>query len=140
MSLMKKPGCANPLVGAETDEVIMKTTFEILERRNIIGVTSGPLVDRWRATWWRSNYSLAAFGFGAKAPSPATLREWLAAKRYLVFGEVGIQYQGVSPGDPRFEPYSPLPKPRTCRLAFTSAPARRARLCSWVRELSCSVT
>ena len=48
MAIVEKPGCANPLVGAETDEMLMKTTFEILERRNIIGVTSGPLADRWR--------------------------------------------------------------------------------------------
>ena len=36
------PSCANASKGAETDEALMKSTFEILERRNIIAVTSGP--------------------------------------------------------------------------------------------------
>jgi len=105
MAVMKKPVCANPIVGAETDEMLMKTTFEILERRNIIGVASGPLVDRWRETGGDRIIPAAAFSFGPQAPSAATLREWFSARRYLVFGEVGIQYQGVSPSDPRFEPY-----------------------------------
>ena len=48
------------------------------------------------------------FNFGPTAPSVATLRDGFTAKRYAVFGEVGIQYQGVSPSDPRFEPYLAL--------------------------------
>src|SRR5436190_17799575 len=43
-ALTKNPPCPNPLVGAATDEALMKGTLEILERRNIIGVTSGPLL------------------------------------------------------------------------------------------------
>jgi uncharacterized protein len=39
------------------------------------------------------------------APSPETLGGWFRSKRFVAFGEVGIQYQGVSPSDPRFEPY-----------------------------------
>ena len=105
VAVLKKPACANPIAGAETDEMLMKTTLDILERRNIIGVTSGPFVDRWREAGGDRIIPAAAFGFGTGAPSAATLREWFAAKRYLVFGEVGIQYQGVSPSDPRFEPY-----------------------------------
>ena len=104
-ALTKKPTCANLLVGATTDDILMKTTLEILERRNIIGVTSGPLVDRWRDSGGDRIIPSATFSFGSNAPSPATLREWFATRRFLVFGEVGIQYQGVSPSDPRFEPY-----------------------------------
>jgi hypothetical protein len=104
-ALMKTPPCANPIKGAETDEALMKSTLEILERRNIIAVTSGPLLDRWVAAGRERIIPAAMFGFGPAAPSVDTLREAFAARRYAVFGEVGIQYQGVSPSDPRFEPY-----------------------------------
>ena len=104
-AVMKTPPCANPLKGAETDEALMKSTFEILERRNIIAVTSGPVLERWRSAGNERIIPSAMFNFSPTAPSIATLRDGFAAKRYAVFGEVGIQYQGVSPSDPRFEPY-----------------------------------
>ena len=104
-AVMKTPPCTNPLKGAETDEALMKATFEILERRNIIAVTSGPLLERWQAAGNERIIPAAMFNFGPAALSVATLRDGFAAKRYAVFGEVGIQYQGASPSDPRFEPY-----------------------------------
>ena len=63
------------------------------------------MLERWRAAGNERIIPAAMFNFGATAPSIATLRDGFAAKRYPVFGEVGIQYQGVSPSDPRFEPY-----------------------------------
>jgi hypothetical protein len=102
---MKAPPCTNPLKGADTDDALMKATFEILERRNIIAVTSGPVLERWRAAGNERIIPAAMFNFGPAAPSVATLRDGFAARRYAVFGEVGIQYQGISPSDPRFEPY-----------------------------------
>ena len=104
-AVMKTPPCANPIKGAETDEALMTSTFEILERRNIIAVTSGPVLERWRATGNARIIPSAMFNFSSAAPTIATLRDAFAAKRYAVLGEVGIQYQGVSPSDPRFEPY-----------------------------------
>jgi predicted TIM-barrel fold metal-dependent hydrolase len=104
-ALTKKPACPNALVGAATDETLMTATLEILERRNIIGVTSGPLVDRWRQLGGDRIIPSATFGFWPGAPSPEALREWFRSKRFVAFGEVAIQYQGVSPSDPRFEPY-----------------------------------
>jgi hypothetical protein len=104
-AVVKTPPCTNPLKGAETDDALMKSTFEVLERRNIIAVTSGPLLERWRAAGNERIIPAATFNFGPTAPSVATLRDGFAARRYAVFGEVGIQYQGVSPSDPRFEPY-----------------------------------
>ena len=104
-ALTKKPPCPNVLVGAATDETLMTETLEILQRRNIIGVTSGPLVDRWRQMGGDRVIPSATFGFWPGAPSPETLGGWFRSKRFVAFGEVGIQYQGVSPSDPRFEPY-----------------------------------
>jgi len=70
-AMMKTPPCANPLKGAETDEALMKSTFEILERRNIIAVTSGPVLERWRATGNERIVPAAMFNFGPTAPSIA---------------------------------------------------------------------
>ncbi len=105
LALLKTPPCENPIKGAETDEAVMNSTFEILERRNIFAVTSGPVLDRWRAAANERIIPAATFNLGPTAPSPAMLRDEFAKKRYAVFGEVGIQYQGISPSDPRFEPY-----------------------------------
>jgi hypothetical protein len=102
---MKTPPCADPIKGAETDEALMTSTLEILERRNIIAVTSGPLLEKWQAAARERIIPAAGFNFGGAAPSSDALRDAFAAGRYAVFGEVGIQYQGVSPSDPRFEPY-----------------------------------
>ncbi len=104
-ALLKTPSCASPFEGADTDQALMESTFEILERRNIIAVTSGPVLERWRAAGNERIIPAAMFNFGPTAPSAASLRDAFAAGRYAVFGEVGIQYQGVSPSDPRFEPY-----------------------------------
>ncbi len=43
------PYCEDPIWSPTTDDEVMRKTLEILERRNIIGVTSGPLVDRYRS-------------------------------------------------------------------------------------------
>jgi hypothetical protein len=102
---LRSPTCTNPLVGAATDEMLMQSTLEILERRNIIGVTSGPLVERWHEVGGERIIPALTFAFGPDAPSAATVREWFVARRYLVFSEVAIQYNGISPSDPRFEPY-----------------------------------
>jgi predicted TIM-barrel fold metal-dependent hydrolase len=46
------------------------------------------------------------FNFSTKpVPSPDQVRRWFREKRYRAFAEVGIQYQGVSPSDAKFEPY-----------------------------------
>lgn len=44
----KNPRCPNPIWGPSTDDSVMTQTLEILKRRNIFGVASGPLLDRWR--------------------------------------------------------------------------------------------
>lgn len=49
MTVSKDPTCANPVWSAETDEALMRRTIEVMERRNVIGVLSGPreIVARW---------------------------------------------------------------------------------------------
>lgn len=102
---LRDPECEHLLIGAATDEELMLATLEILESRNVFGVTSGPFVARWKDAGGERIIPSLGFGFRPGAPTPEELRELLASGDYAVFGEVAIQYDGVSPSDPRFAPY-----------------------------------
>lgn len=105
-SLLKNPPCKNPIWGPTTDEELMRQTIEILERRNITAVTSGPLLEQWRKAGGDRIIPALGFAFSEKpVPTPVQVRQWFSKKRYAVFAEVGIQYDGISPSDPKFEPY-----------------------------------
>ena len=104
-SLLKNPPCDNPLRSPMTDIELMERTFAIMERRNIYGVASGPLVEQWRKEGGGRIIPGLGFTLGTDAPSVDRMMELFKSGRYTVLGEVGIQYQGHEPGDPRFEPY-----------------------------------
>lgn len=101
----KHPPCAEPLVGAESDDELMRATLDVLRRRNVFGVTSGPYLERWQQAGGDRVLAALGFGFWPDAPSADGVRELLASGRYTVFGEIGIQYNGVSPSDAKFDPY-----------------------------------
>jgi uncharacterized protein len=103
----KSPACAAPIWSATTDDEIMRRTLEILERRNIIGVTSGPLLDAYRDAGAERIIPSLFFGHGALPPLD-TVRAWFEQGRYRVLGEVVLQYQGVTADDPAFAPYLAL--------------------------------
>jgi len=105
-AVMKNPTCSNPIWSPATDDALMNQTLEILERRNIIGVTSGARLDKWRVAGGERIVPALMFGFGMpNVPTPAQVRQSFVEKKYAVFAEVVIQYDGVSPSDPKFEPY-----------------------------------
>ena len=45
------PPCANPIPAAMTDEQVMRETFAVMKKRNIIGMISGDpdLLPVWKA-------------------------------------------------------------------------------------------
>ncbi len=103
---LKNPRCANPIWGPTTDDSVMTQTLEVLNRRNIFGVTSGPLLDRWRKPGGDRIIPGLYFAFSdTPLPTPDQVRQLFTERKYAVFGEVGIQYDGVSPSDERFDPY-----------------------------------
>ena len=92
-----------------TDDEVMKQTLEILERRNIIGITSGPFVHKYQSA--APNRIIAGLPLSfirPNWPSVDTVRAWIDSGRLAVFSEVAIQYRGMEPGDPAFEPYFAL--------------------------------
>jgi predicted TIM-barrel fold metal-dependent hydrolase len=102
----KNPPCPNPIWSPTTDEEVMDQSIEILKRRNIIGVTSGALLDRWRAAGGERIIPALRFSFSSRSgPTPDEVRRLFVDGKYVVFAEVAIQYDGVSPSDERFDPY-----------------------------------
>lgn len=106
----KEPPCSDPLWSPTSDEELMAQTLEVLERRNIFAVTSGPLdyVRRWHEASPERIIPALEFAIREGAPTPAELRPLFESGELRVFGEVTNQYYGVAPDDPRFEPYLAL--------------------------------
>lgn len=104
----KKPACADPIWSPTTNDDVMNQTLAIAERRNIIGVLSGPVerVSAWVKANPRRFIRGIRFQLGLKdTPSPAALRAMHAKGELQVLGEVTNQYAGILPDDPRMEPY-----------------------------------
>jgi uncharacterized protein len=102
-------GCDHPIAAPATDIQVLSQTLEILKRRNIYAVASGPLdeVTKWRAA--APDRILPAISFlpGDEADPAlvAQLRKWHKEGKFAVFAEVGAQYRGLSPDDPSLEPF-----------------------------------
>jgi uncharacterized protein len=108
--------CPDPRPAPRSDEELLRQTLEILERRNIWAVTSGPLEDvtRWRTA--APERIIPALDFSgsraddveARYVEPSTLRQWVEEGKLKMFGELGCQYRGLSPADESLEPYFAL--------------------------------
>ncbi len=102
----KRPGCKNFVWGSMTDEALMRETIAVLNRRNITGLTSGPRLDTWRTAGGLRIMPALLFGGPPESwPKPEEIRKKLKDGGYRALAEVAIQYAGVSPSDPRFDPY-----------------------------------
>lgn len=98
------PECRATLSGA-TDDEVMTQSLEIMRRRNVIGVTSGPTVAQWVAVARDRIIPSLGLSGGPDSPPPDSVRAWLQAKRFALIGEVIAQYGGLPPDDPALEPY-----------------------------------
>jgi predicted TIM-barrel fold metal-dependent hydrolase len=124
-----------------TDEEVMSRTLAIMERRNIIGVLSGPpeRMAAWRASGSKRFIPGLLFQIGEAAPSPDSLRRMHDRGDLAVLGEVANQYAGIAPDDSRMEPYWALAEeldipvgihlgPGPPGVAYLGAAGYRARL------------
>jgi uncharacterized protein len=105
---LKGPPCSDPVWSPSTDEAIMRQTMEIMQRRNIYGVLSGPTdrVASWRAA--APGRFMAGLHFILDAENhvtPDSLRQLVAEGMVEVFGEISNAYDGIAPDDPRMRPY-----------------------------------
>lgn len=144
MGLQKNPeqfvrGCEDPVWSPETDEGLTDKTLEVVERRNIIGVTSGSLTDVYRERLPQRIIPGIMFSVGNNPPTIEELRAMIESGEVQVIGEVTNQYDGITPDDPRFEPYLQLAEeldvpvgihvgPGPPGVAYLFGPNYRARL------------
>jgi len=105
MAWLKNPPCTDPIWSPMTDDELMHRTLAIMDRRNVIGVTSGPLVGEWQKAAPNRIIPGLFFQMGEDVASVDSVRTELASGRFEVFGEVTIQYQGIDPSDASFDPY-----------------------------------
>jgi hypothetical protein len=101
---LKNPTCVNAVWGSSSDKELMEQTLKVLNRRNIYAMTCGQFIDDYIKNGGQRiipglNFSMAYGG------SPEKIRELLSSGKFKVFGEIGIQYDGLSPSDSIFEPY-----------------------------------
>ena len=101
LSANKNPPCPDPIWSSETDEELMEATLAVMERRNIIGVTSGVRRDMWQArAGERIIPGSRVLHSGAPRSIPLNvLRAQITDGSLQVFGEVTIQYRGMAPTD-----------------------------------------
>ncbi len=103
----KDPPCPDPIWSPMTDEEVMEQTIEVMERRNIVGVLSGPpeRVLRWSEAAPGRFIPSVEFEFGQHQPSVDSLRRLFHRGPFAVLGEISNQYVGIAPDDERMEPY-----------------------------------
>lgn len=119
----------NPVTGRKmtaTDEAAHRAaTFEAMDRARIVkGVVSADdhaAVIRWKQA--APDRVIAGYGFNDPAAIDfAFLRAEHAAGRLEVIGEVGAQYEGIAPDDPRMEPVYALAEELDVPLALHMHP------------------
>ncbi|AMS30039.1 MAG TPA: metal-dependent hydrolase [Hyphomonadaceae bacterium] len=102
----KNPKCANPIWSPTTDDEIRTKTLEIMNRRNIFGVVS----DKYARlkVWKAAAPDRIMNGLLPELPPKGNLtKEFAEAKAagiITMIGELGTQYIGIAPNDPRMEP------------------------------------
>lgn len=105
---------ANPITGqamtATTEQAHMQATFDVMKTHNIVkGVVSTDYaaVLRWKTA--SPDRILASYGFDDPSlPDLDFLRKEHRAGRLVALGEIGAQYSGLAPNDPKMEPYYAL--------------------------------
>ncbi len=108
LTFQKEPECSDPIWSPATDIELMERTLAVAERRNVIGITSGALTSEWQQRAPDRVIPGILFNGGPGSPSVESLRAQFLDGRVEVFSEVTIQYRGLEPTDPTFEPYLAL--------------------------------
>ena len=118
---LKNPPCENPIWGGQTDEEVLSQTLDMLEKHNVYGVTSGFLVDQYKEKGGDRIIPSLMFNLDMDL-SPEKVRELLSSGTYKVFGEVTTQYGGISPDDPKFDPYIQIAEELDIPMAIHMGP------------------
>ena len=111
MAMFKHPACKDPVWSPETVAEMQRRTLAELDTHNVIGVLSGDS-DKDIATWRKAAPTRLIPGLGdsidifkVDAATVAHAKAMKASGDLVVLGEIGPQYQGIAPTDPRLEPF-----------------------------------
>ena len=102
--------CASPMLVPDSDDALRDGTIAALRQHGVRRAMTEGAPDRV-ADWRRiaPDLILPGVGFGKRQDlSIAELRRLHAAGQLAVLGEAYIQYRGLRPDDPRYEPYFAL--------------------------------
>lgn len=113
--------CRHPIWSATTDEELRQKSLAMLQRYNITAVTSGPSMERWHQDGGKRIIPALEFGLN-DAPSTDAIRALAKSGRIKLIGELTTQYEGVSPDDPRLEPYWALAEELDLPVAIHMGP------------------
>jgi predicted TIM-barrel fold metal-dependent hydrolase len=96
-----------------TDDSLKDMTLAVLRQYNVYAVTSGDIetVRNWKQTEPERIIQALDWNFGLaknKGYTPDSLEKLFRSGEIKVFGEITIQYEGISPSDTAFEPYLAL--------------------------------
>jgi len=91
--------CKHPLVSPTTDDEVMNQTLAIFKKRNIIGVTSGRLTQKWQNAAPDRIIPSMIYRADGTDPSADSMRTLFLKGKYRVFGEVHAHYEGISADD-----------------------------------------
>ncbi len=104
------PTCPHPIFASSTDTALRDGSLAALRRHGVVRAVTEGAVERvadWRAQ--APELILPGVAFGKRQdPDIAELRRLHAAGQLAVLGEAYIQYRGLRPDDPRYEPYFAL--------------------------------
>ena len=105
LQIFKNPTCADPIWSPKTDDEVMTRTLAIMQRRNIIGVVSGRFarVKAWRAAAPERVLPSLMPDLPVRPGLSAELADAKKKGLITVLGELGPQYDGISPDDPKLE-------------------------------------
>ena len=124
--------CPNPSYSVKTDEEVFSGIRRMMEKYNITGIVSGPedYVRRWRAALG-SRAIPAIIIDGPGTPPLDHLRELIDERKVQVMGEVMLQYAGIVPSDPAFEPYWALAEEKDIPVGIHIGPGPAGSVDVW---------
>lgn len=102
----KHPSCKDPVWSPMTDEAVMLQSIAAMKQSHVVlGLLSGrpESVAHWREHAPAGAF-LAGLEFDLAKDTPAAIRQLQAAGHLDVLAEIGLQYEGIAPDDPRMEP------------------------------------
>ncbi|GAB4006660.1 amidohydrolase family protein [Spirosoma migulaei] len=133
--------CVNCLTSAPSDDALRNQTISLLKKLNIVGVASGPIayVRRWQQQAPDRIIPGVLFTIGDPTLTLDSMRHYFQTGAVKVFGELCLQYQGITLSDSIVDPYLALAEefdvPVSVHIgtgppgvAYFGAPKYRARL------------